>query len=929
MTASRSITFSCAVLLLAAASSAGGDEPKQPAPPAEGSMPSTTIDQGSGISETTFPNGLRLLVAPRPDDPMVACMIWYGVGSRDEDVGETGLSHYLEHMLFKGTNKYPKGEIDRVTQRNGGANNASTRYDCTEYHFSFPADRWEAALEIEADRMRGSNCRQEEFDAEKNVVLQELHHGLDDPEDVLSEAVGSAAFRVNGYHHPVIGWPEDVETTTRDRMMKYYLKHYTPDRATIVIVGGVDRAAVISKVGALFSGIARGAVERHEAVEPPSLGETRLTLYQDTQVPRLLMAYRSTSIRDEREPLLDVVAALLTGDKSTRLEKRLVSTGIAAAVECYSDTRRDDGLFQIQVEPTAGHDLDECEAAVREVLAGLGKSGPTDAELSLARAKILAGQVFANESAMGLASRLGSLAVVTDWRYHLTYSAKVGGATSAAVRDVAKAVFDPSRVVVGRSLPKPEAEGGGGGGGGAHRSPRRAVEVGDKSVRGARWRDDAGAGTDGAALAIRHALELNPTRTVLENGLTVLALRRPSVPLTYASLAVRDGRLAEDVAGLDAVVADLLMEGTTKRSGEDLAAAIGAVGGTLGTAGSTTAAKVMSKDAALGLSLVAEVAMQPAFAADAIERVKARAMQAIDDELDTPQAIARHTFDAAVYGEKHPLGRSVHGTHESVGSITRERVVAHHAKVFVPKNACLTIVSDRDPAEVTAMAREAFQAWKGGEPPVLVLPAPPKPAARKITLATDKKQTNTFVGHLGVTRKDPDYVALEVMDNVFGTGSGFTDRLSQNIRDQRGLAYTVYGNVSGNAGRVEGTFRMFAGTQPEHAAQALEQMHAELARLFAEPPSALEMEGAKAALRGGLIGRLEAASDVASVLDLCERFGLGFDYPARYLAEVSKTTAEDVVRVAKAHLFPSALVEVVVGPSGPSAKDGEKDANGK
>ena len=286
----------------------------------------TVIDEASGVSETVFENGLTLLVKPLPDDPVVTTMIWYAVGSRDEGVGETGLSHYLEHMLFKGTDKYPVGAIDKVTQLGGGSNNASTRNDATEYHFSFPADRWEAALEIESDRMRNSAVVEKEFQNEKKVVLNELWIGLDDPENVLQEAVESAAFPVGRYHHPVIGWQEDVETTTRERMLAYYHKHYGPERATLVVVGGVDRDRVIQRTGELFRPIPRGTSVRYEQKEPPLRGETRLTFVQDTQVPRLIMAFRSVPILDPTEPLLDVASSILSGDKTSRLEKALIDT---------------------------------------------------------------------------------------------------------------------------------------------------------------------------------------------------------------------------------------------------------------------------------------------------------------------------------------------------------------------------------------------------------------------------------------------------------------------------------------------------------------------------------------------------------------------------------------------------------------------------
>jgi zinc protease len=190
---------------------------------------------------------------------------------------------------------------------------------------------------------------------------------------------------------------------------------------------------------------------------------------------------------------------------------------------------------------------------------------------------------------------------------------------------------------------------------------------------------------------------------------------------------------------------------------------------------------------------------------------------------------------------------------------------------------------------------------------------PRRAAARHVPL--DRKQANVYLGHVGVARDDPDHVALEVFENVLGTGAGFTDRLSKNIRDEKGLAYTVFGNITQNAGKVPGTLRLFAAVAPEKLSLALAEMRQELRRALEVPPTPEEIEGAKAALRGGMVFRCERSSDLASLLVLCERFRLGFDYPKRYLEQLAAVAPEQAVAAAKRHVHPDALVEVVVGPA--------------
>jgi zinc protease len=384
-----------------------------------------------------------------------------------------------------------------------------------------------------------------------------------------------------------------------------------------------------------------------------------------------------------------------------------------------------------------------------------------------------------------------------------------------------------------------------------------------------------------------------------------------------ARLEVRDGRVGEATAGLNQMTGGLLEEGTTKRGGAEVSAAIGAVGGSYSADGGGVAAKTLSKDAKLALEVMSEVAQSPRFDEKDVEKVRGQQLQAIARELDTPRAVAQAKFNSLVYGESHPLGRSGLGTVDAVKRIGRDDVAAHHAKFWVPRNSVLAMVSDRDPAEMVALAKEAFGGWKDVPAPQVDLPATPAAAAKSVHVDMAREQTNQFIGHLGVVRTHPDYVPLEVMDNVLGTGAGFTDRLSMNVRDVKGLAYSVFGNMTSNSARWPGTLRLYAGTNPKDAASARTEMRRELQGIIDRPPTEEELAGAKSALRGGMINRCETASDVVGVLLLCERFQLGFDYPRRYLTLVEAVTAADVTRVAKAHVRPDALVEVVVGPQEP------------
>src|SRR5215467_8235107 len=229
------------------------------------------------VRRTVLSNGLVVLTKEVHTSPIVTSMIWYRVGSRNEEIGHTGKSHFLEHMLFKGTERFKKGEIDLLTLKNGGANNAFTSHDFTAYYFNFASDRWEIALEIEADRMVNCAFEPEEFEAEKKVVIEELKTGLDSPWGLLHQEEEASAFKVHPYRNPIVGWLEDVERATAEEQQAYYRRFYHPNNATLVIAGDFDSNDVLVKVERTFGSIPPGPKPPRMVLEEPlQRGERRL-----------------------------------------------------------------------------------------------------------------------------------------------------------------------------------------------------------------------------------------------------------------------------------------------------------------------------------------------------------------------------------------------------------------------------------------------------------------------------------------------------------------------------------------------------------------------------------------------------------------------------------------------------------------------------
>ncbi|HVK17287.1 MAG TPA: pitrilysin family protein [Fimbriiglobus sp.] len=394
-------------------------------------------------------------------------------------------------------------------------------------------------------------------------------------------------------------------------------------------------------------------------------------------------------------------------------------------------------------------------------------------------------------------------------------------------------------------------------------------------------------------------------------------LENHRLPIVVAEAYVADVRLREsaDKSGVATLMGDMLDEGTDTRTGPEIATLIEDAGGSLSLDASGGSLRVLSPDTDLGLSLLFNSLIHPTFPAEELDRKRDQLLSVIAENESQPQTKARQQFSRLVYGE-HPFGRPAAGKKEVVEKLTRDDLKAFHVAAFAPDRAIVVVVGDFDAAEMAKKIEKLTADWKksgGGKPDVAAPPRPEKPTVKIVSVKT-AAQTHVFIGHLGIKRNDPDYYTLLVMDNVLGTGPGFTDRLSANLRDRQGLAYTVNAQITGSAGDQPGTFTGYIGTFPDQFNVAKEGFLTEIGKIRNEPPTPQEVEDARKYLLGSLPFRLTTSSQVASQLLAAERFGLGFDFLEEYRKKVAAVTPADVQAVARKHLDPNRLVIVAVGP---------------
>ena len=855
-----------------------------------------------GIRVETLANGLRVYLKPVPGAATVTTMVAYKVGSCDEELDQTGLAHYLEHLLFKGTEKLFPRDIDRLTLVNGGANNAYTSDDMTVYHFDFAAEQWEVPLKIEADRMRNVRIdAKHEFEKEKEVVVAELETNEDRPWDLEGKAILPLLFGKNApYGHPVIGEREHVRGATAEIIKRYYDQWYHPNNAALIVVGGFDPDKVMAKIKELFGPLQAAKLPERKTFTPlVRKGPASVEIKSKFEVPRMVMGFNSIRSNEPDFHALEVLQVLLSGGKTSRLYKKLVEgDSIATAAEASNSAGRYPGWFGIYLELLQGQDRANAEKLVLAELKKLADTPVTAAELKRAQQSIIAGAIYGRESVHALADSISQGVTTNDLDFVKNYLPKIAAVTPADVQRVAKKYLNPEQRVTVWSVP-PEVKKGAGRGP-AVPMPRAARLLAEPA---------------GAGVAEPFSLK-NTQRVVLPNGLTLLLLENRRLPIFVAQAYVKNVRLLEpeDKAGIATLTGRLMDEGTSKHTGPQIAELIEDVGGSLGMGLGGASLKVLAPDRKLGLSLFFECLMDASFPKDAFMRQQAIQLNEIADSETQPDDRASRMYSSLVYGA-HPFGRPTLGKAETVKKLTPEDCKAFHRQLAVPNNTVVAIVGDFDTKQVIEEITQLTAGWKKASVPAAnpIAVKPPEKFVEKVVTMPDAERLYFYMGSPGIRRNNPDYYKLLVMDYILGTGPGFTDRLSGRLRDREGLAYTVRANITSSAGEEPGDFTCYIACEPKNFLRVKEMFLEELNRIVKEKPTAEEVEDAKKYLLGNLAFRFTSNDRIAGQLLGIERYQLGFGHLDDFRKAVSAVTADDIHAVAKKYIDPQKMILVVAG----------------
>lgn len=764
-----------------------------------------------GIEEYKLANGMNILLVKRATTPVVTVNMIYHVGSRNEAVGYTGSTHFLEHLMFKGTNKFDplKGNgLDDVLKKVGGINNATTSYDRTNYFEVVPKNSIKLALELEADRMRNLLLRKDDRDAEMTVVRNELERGEDEPSDLLMNMVYATAFREHPYHHPVIGWRSDVEGVPLARLRKFYDDFYYPDNATLVVVGDFDKSETLTLIDKLFSPIPRSK-EKMPAVytkEPKQEGERRFVVTRGKELPRILIGYHVQKATDAATAPLDILASAL-GDssrKNSRLYKSLIETGLCSEVSCANSSLLDPSLFLIQATVQPDRNPKQVEAVILAEVDRLVKDNVTASELSRGQSSIVKRFKLSLSDPMGFAQSITEGVAVANWQWWVAYPNSI---MKVSLKDTAKqaaTIFAEENRTVGIYLPSGTKQSQFAAAAEVSLPPLVQDESEPEKIASTDLKPQP-ATADPTVKKNPSSLSARIKKVTLANGLTILLLPSSTRDGTVAmSGKVKAGDFFAPPPRTvrSELLAKMLSYGTTTMSKKLLAQKLESMGVSLDFEGESFFhdfdCEVVNEDLAELLKITFSCLTEPAFDEKDFAEVKKLSIAQLKEDMAQTHSQAWNKLLEKLYKPGYVYHSPTFDEQiKEVEVTTIEDLKEHHKRFYNPANTVISLVGDFDSEKTEKFIRETFDKWQKGEGSQVKMTDEGLTglgATRLTTNLPDKNNVDIVLARpVPVSVKSKDYLPTLIGNAILGYDS-FACRLAP-VRDRYGLTYSIYSRI--------------------------------------------------------------------------------------------------------------------------------------
>jgi zinc protease len=837
-------------------------------------------------------NGLTLHIAAGHSAPVVAIQAWVGVGSADETAAQAGVAHVIEHMLFKDG----VGALARTIAASGGEVNARTSFDHTVFHAVLGRDRIEDAIDAFGGALSAPTVDPDELAREKNVILEEIRQGSDDPARSVAQSLFATAFVAHPYRRPVIGSPESVRRLGERDLVEFFRSFYVADNMTLVVAGDVDAQQVHRAIARRFGGMPSGRPHRRLAPEPAQTAPRAVAMMRDVSEAYVAVGFHVPPARHPDVAALDVAAILLGESESARLprvlrdDEQIVTTAYA-----HVHALRDPGLFVLSATARA-RDADKTVPGLVGQALALVDDLDAD-ELDKARIAAEAGFVRQLETAQGRARTLGWNATVAgDPGFSHVYLDRIRAVRRHDVAAAVRRYLRPENATVAAVLPNHRAT--------AKRSTTFARGA-EKRVRTAL----------GPATSPANVVE---KRVVLPNGMRLIVRRDPSVPVVAMRAVWPGGQRVEtdQEAGASTLLARMITHGCAKLDASGVADVIDRLGGSLGgVAGRNSfglASEWLARQWQQGFELTADCLLDPTLPADELAKEQHALQGDQEAQVDNPTQVAFRLFSEALY-TTHPYHRDALGTDATISKLDRAKLLAFYRDRYPISALTLAVVGDVDVDDVVARATKRFGA-ANKQSAALPKVDPPKfdnrsAEDREVYRYLDRAQAHLVIGFPGATIDAKDRFALEVLIAVLGGQSG---RLFSELRDKRALVYRV--SAHSVEGVDPGFVAVYLSCSPDKLDEAVSAVRQQLALVVKDGITSEELERARSYLIGSHQIAMQRRSAIANAIAYHEAYGLGWKTWAAYDDAIRAVTLGDVAAAAQSYLNADREITATVRP---------------
>jgi len=831
-------------------------------------------------------NGQTVVVQEVRNNPIVIIDTWIKTGSIDEEDYNNGVAHFLEHLFFKGTKNHEPGEFDRILETKGAITNAATSKDFTHYYVTIPSKDFDLAMELHADMMMHPMIPRNEMEKERKVVLEEINKDLKSPTKIMHENLNSMMYQDHPYKRKVIGRSEVIETITRDQVLDFYNKHYSPSNMITIIIGDVDTNRAIERVKEVFNAEYKKQTKIIYPKEQQLTKQVKKVEYLPTESGYMVMGFRGVPIDDNESYTLDVLAAILGEGRSSVLNQVLKEKKrLAFSTDAGNMTMRDDGIFYISAnfEPAK---CKQVQAAIFDEIKNIQNKGVTDEQLNLAKNIIERTTYYSRESITNIASEIGyTMALTNDIKFYDNYLNNIKCVTKEAVKKAANKYLGPNKSAISIILPE----------------NAKNIPVANLTQN------------TGTAELISESSGTEKYK--LSNGAVMLYTPNTSNDIIAMNITARGGQLLDKIPGTANMTAATMMKGTKNYTSLELSQILEDNGIKIVPSSGADAFSITvltTKDEYnKTLELLNEVVNNAAFDDFEIEKVKSDKLNSIKKNKDNALQQAVEEYRDLIYYQT-PYSISSKVLEKNIPNINREDIVNYYNNIFVPENLVISINGNIDKDKTIQELNNIFTQknencecfdYKSFDTKITPITSPRE--------NLQKMQTETAWILLGWqvngVLNEKDYATLQVIDSILGTG--MSSRLFKDLREQEGLAYQLGSGYSPNV--LRGSFMLYIGTNPDTLEKAKTGLFEEIKKLKTEYVGDKELADAKEKLLGNHVIGLETNLDKATNVGWYEASTRGYEFKDRYENLINSVTDADIIEVANRYFTDNYILSVV------------------